>query len=284
MLAKAPSVLAVPLLLVLAACTAPPPAEFAVYQSAFSEADEATKEFVQVWAPIERMARAPADQETRFDPSLAAYYVEGGRPGLTAEIERGFAAIAGYNDVLVRYAAGESAQQLRPALTSFAAEGTALAGLVGLTPVGAALGPAVTGVEALAGALLAAADREAFQAAVTAHAGTIGQFIDALREQTPLIYSTAASAFGRKETELLAAGRESEADDVAQERARFRAMLASWVLLLEELKRSTAALEQAVIHDRGRAMTAADLAYWTADIRRHTESVKLAARLLNGAL
>ena len=61
-------------------------------------------------------------------------------------------------------------------------------------------------------------------------------------------------------------------------------MLANWVLLLDQLQRSTNALEQAVIQDQGRAMTAADLAYWTADIRRHTESVKLAARLLNGAL
>jgi hypothetical protein len=273
-----------PVLPWLAACATPPPPEFALYQSAFAEADQATKEFVQVWAPIERQARAPKDQDTKFDPDQAAYYTENGRPGLTAQIERGFAAIALYNDVLARYAAGESVTQLRPALTSFAADGAALATLVGAASVAPVLAPAAAGVEALAGALLAAADRAAFQASLSTHAGAVSKFIDALREQTPIIFSSAVASLGRKETEALAAGRNSEADQLAQDRARFRTMLADWVLLLEQLQRSTDALEQAVIHDQGRAMTAADLAYWTADIRRHTESVKLAARLLNGAL
>ena len=82
--AKALSCLWAPGPLVLAACTTPPPPEFAVYQSAFGEADEATKEFVQVWAPLERRARAPADQDTKFDPNLAAYYTEDG----TARLDR----------------------------------------------------------------------------------------------------------------------------------------------------------------------------------------------------
>jgi hypothetical protein len=269
-------------MLMLWACATPPPEEFTVYQMAFAEADQATEEFVRTWSPLEKAARRPDTAE--FDPNFAGYYVDDAPTGLGALIERGFAAVARYNEVVVRYAAGESVGQLRPALSSFATDGAAIAGLVGLTPVGAALGPAVAGLESLAGALLAAADRAAFQAAVTRHAGTVSAFLVELRAQTPLIYSTARSEYGQRETRLLAEGRNAEADQTAADLQRFRRMLASWVLLLDQLDRSVKALEQAVIRDKARPLVAADVAYWTSDIRRHAEAVKLAARMLSGAL
>jgi hypothetical protein len=117
-----------------------------------------------VHAPFERAARKP-EEGPEFDPDQARYMVDDAPTGITELIARGFSAIDGYNQVLLRYAAGESIETIRPQIDLFAQQASLAAGIVvpGAGPVvstGAAL--LVEG----AGAILSVSDRAEFRRSV----------------------------------------------------------------------------------------------------------------------
>jgi len=267
-------------ILFLASCASVPRPELSLYQAAYQQADVATKELVRTFAPMEKSVRKPEDEA--FRPEYAPYEADEGRPGISELIERGFTAVTQYNAVLLRYAEGETVDTLRPDLTTLSTEATLLTTVVGLpTGAGAAVKPVVDGLLTLTRALLAVSDRLSFARAVERNRGEVSAFLQALRDITPELWSTADSYFQRRQGPLLREGRDAEAAAIDRDKARFRKMLASWVLTLERTDGATKALETAVIEGSPRPLDAANLAFWAGEIRKHAESVKFAARAIN---
>jgi hypothetical protein len=275
------------LVIFLGACaTKPPQAEFSTYLAAFEEARAATGEILRTYAPIERAVRRPRPQESEddtdlpFDPDDASYWSALGRPGVSAQIDRGFSVVERYNAVLTSYVAGDSVEQLRPALSTLGTEVGLLGSVVGLPAVGAAFGPIVDAFQTFAGALLAVSDRAEFARVVEANTGIVRDFLSTLREITPEMYASARQQANARRIDFLRADREADAAAVTQDLKLFRQMLADWVLLLERTDRSIDALQSAVVSGQTSRLTAVDLAFWTSELRRHAEEVKFAARAI----
>lgn len=265
--------------LLLAACAAPPPPEFAQYTAAFQQSDNATKTVMAVWAPIEKAERQP--DPGVFNPDDAPYIADEGRPGNAALIERGFAAIAAYNEILSLYASGQSLSSLKPQTAEFATNVGALALTVGLPGVGAGFGAAVKGLEAVAQALLAVSDRAEFARSVADNAGKLDAFLVQVRAFTSDMHRAADSYYADQAQALLAQNRREEAKQAQAKLGVFRKMLASWVLTIDATRASLAALEQAVAAQEEAGFSLAQLSYWTAELNRHAEEVKLSARVLS---
>lgn len=263
-------------------CVSPPPPEFAVYTAAFGQSREAAAAAIAIWEPIEKSQR-PA-QEGVFNPDEAAYIADEGRAGNAALIERGFNAVTAYNEILARYAAGESVSTIKPDIDVLAANVGALAVTVGAPGAGAAVAASLTGLEALVRALLAVSDRAEFARAVKDNAGKVDVFLGEVRAFTSDMYQGAATYYLSRAQELLRAGRREEAAKMAANTDTFRKMLASWVLTIDETRRALGALEDAVVSGEKGRIGLAQASYWVAELNRHAEAVKFSAREISKAI
>lgn len=279
------------LLILLSACAIrPPPPEFNAYLAAFEEADAATDDLVRTYAPIEKSVRKPKPEAGEneialsFDPNNAPYWAASGVPRVSAQISRGFTVVERYNTVLIRYAEGESLQQIKPALSSFTTEVGLLGSVFGFPAAGAAVKPVLDGLQTFADALFAVADRAAFARTVEANTDVVREFLRTLRAITPEIYDSARQQTLARQGELVRADRGDEIAALTEDLLLFRQMLADWILLLERTDESIAALQTAVITGQTGTLTAAELAFWTGELRRHAEEIKLAARAIGTAL
>lgn len=269
-------------IILLAGCVSAPPPEFAVYTASFDQSKQAAAAVIEVWEPIEKASR-PA-KENQFDPSEAAYIADEGRPAITLLIERGFAAVAEYNEILTRYAGGESATALKPATSALSSNVGALAVTVGLSSVVPGANAVIAGLETLASALLAVSDRAEFQRAISQNSGKVDAFLAVTRDFTADMYRTANNfALNRQEDLLSDPGltkdkKRSETQQINADLHNFRKMLASWVLTIDSTRESLRLLEAAVAKGQSETVSLAMVAFWTGEINRHAEAVKFAAR------
>lgn len=282
--------LLIPAVALLAACADPPPPEFAVYTASFDKSREAARAIVGVFEPVERAIRAPSPEA--FDPDTAAYLVEGAPVGASAQIIRGFDAVADYNEILSTYAAGASIDAIRPQLTELAAN----ARLLALTVAGPAAGPAagsaaggvadaaLQGVVAVGGALLAVSDRREFADVVTRRSGLIDRFLEEVRAATPVMYEIARARVNERKFALLTAGRDAEIAALDETLEQFRRALAVWVLTIDQTRGAVAALEDAVIRDLEAGLTLRAVAFWTGEIDRYAGQVAFIADRISGRL
>lgn len=259
----------------LSGCASPPPPEFAIYRQSFAEATKATDDVLAVYAPFERAIRGPQDQSS-FDPDLAAFMVDDALAGHAEQIDRGFAAIESYNTVLVRYVDGDSIETIKPQIGVFAKQATIAANMV-VPGISAAIGPAADLLTEVAGALLAVADRAAFRDVVARNSDKIIAFIDAARDDTSLMYSAGHNQLNERISAAVRAGRKDEARQLQQQQKDYRLLLARWVLLLDDLKEAVTALNTAVTTNRGSAFTAAELDFWATELRERAERIRFSA-------
>ena len=257
----------------LVSCSLVPPPEFTLYQATYEKADEATDELLDIYAGHERRAQTVSD--ATFDPDHASLIAPGAEPPLTSLYRRGFDAIAAYNTILARYAAGESILILEK---DFAALSLNLDRLGAVAGGLEALGkPIVESAQTLAGLALARSDAEEFRESVKRNGPAVRNFLLLVRSDTRSMYSDARIALVR------GVATPEGAQKAASELSSFREMLAGWVLLIDETIVNLQALENAVETGRSRSSILAVLAASTERMAIYSENIKVAVRQLEDA-
>lgn len=267
----------------LASCASAPPPEFVIYQQTFGEAREATTIVLSAFGPYERAARTPPKLET-FNPDDARYIAGDAQPGLAEQIDRGFTALNTYNQVLARYAGGESIETIKPQIGVFAKQASLAANLV-VPGASTAIAAGTKLLDEVAGAILAVSDRAEFARAVSENSPKILTFISAAREASSIMYATAYNEIGKQNDKAIKDA--LDADQVTQarqlqtetnrNRSNFRVLLARWVLLLDDLHEAVGALQIAVAEGQDSLLTAAQLDFWSNELRDRAESIKESA-------
>lgn len=260
---------------VLSGCVSPPTTEFAIYQHSFAEASKATEDVLATYAPFERAIRGPQN-ESIFDPNLAAFMVDDELAGHAQQIDRGFTAVESYNAVLVRYVNGDSIETIKPQIGLFANQAATAANLV-VPGVSLAIGPAADLLTQVAGALLTVADRAAFRDVVTRNSSKIIQFIDAARDDSAIMYSTGINQLSKQAAAAARQNLNDEANLLLSKKKEYRMLLARWVLLLDDLKHSVNVLQTAVTTDQEIAFTAVELDFWATELSERAEGIRFAA-------
>jgi hypothetical protein len=231
---------------------------------------------VAIYEPLEISqhvvtARGRADFESLYNPDEARWFAPGGRGLVSEQIERGFDAIETYNAVLALYVTGESFSLIEPRLQALAAETAALAAFAGGSGPGLAAGAALfTALDAVS----RAADKAQFEEAVRANSETVLDFLEALRAETPTLWSNVATALLQRELDASRAGVDFDGDAAM---AEFRAALDAWVMSLDAMRAATEELQAAVVSD-SETITLEELAAFAAQVRTHSEEARLAAR------
>lgn len=263
-------------------CATPPPPEFALYVDSFESLNAATAEMLAIFEPVEKAVRAPTDTST-FNPDDAPYIADEGRGGVALQIERGMAAVSGYNAILTLYAQGESVSSLEELATGLSSSVGVLATSLGLPVVGPSFAAGVEGLQVLASALLSVSDRTEFAKLVLEQSATFDGFLVSLRDLTPDMYRSAVTYVTQRKTELGLQGRTADIGALDGDLEQFRQMLASWVLAIDDARHSIGALEAAVAVQDGALDSIDAVSFWTNELNRHTEAVKFAARSISAA-
>ena len=257
----------------LASCSLVPPPELTLYQAAYSEAEDATESILSTYARYEK--RAQSVSTSAFDPDQAALIAPGAAPPLTNLYRRGFTAVAKYNVILARYAAGESISVLDD---DFEALRTSLNRLTTALPGISLPGEdIVTASQTLVGIVLARSDAEEFQRSVKENGPIIRDFLSIVRSDTTSMYDDAKIAVVKGVT--TPKGAQKAASDLIV----FREMLAGWVLLIDETKINLQALESAIENGPRRNSSIALLAASTDRLAIYAENIKVAQRQLEAA-
>ena len=255
--------------LVLTSCTYVPPQEFILYQSAFNEAYEATNGLLDVYNGIEKKA---TNTDAGFLPDEAALIAPNADAPITSLYRRGFHAIAQYNVILARYAAGESISALDPDLNAFQNSISRLGAALNVEPAAAASNSILGLAKTLAKISLADSDAAAFRESILNNSGPIKKFLESVRLQTTAMYTDAVNAADRRTA--------ADALQSINDLAIFRQSLASWVLLIDETLITLDALEHVIEQNSGQRAKITILAASTDRLASYAEEIDFMLRQL----
>lgn len=262
-------------------------AEFGAYTAAFSAQREAADQVLDRVGRAERILfnRASAGMLgdfPDFEPADAAYFVAFGDPPVTGSLRASIGVLERYNIALMALAEGRDARAYLAQAAGLSAEmGATGMALAAAQPRAAALvGGVVAGFDAGSAALaaaqqlidaaLTAASRAEFRDRLIAAAPEMRDLIDALRVAATPMFAVMRRAAER--TRTLAEGGGDVIDD-PEALKRDRALIAGWVLLLEQTR---AALDAAAAAAQAPAAPAggASLAEATATLRALAQTIK----------
>lgn len=268
--------------LAVGGCVSPvPQAELDAYRTAFAAARSANDAFLEQYSGVER-AVIGEDPLEKFDPAHAVYYASVGQPPLTRQISRAFAAVANYNDLLTILAEGRSWDGIRPQVERTANSFSEVAGLFGQQ--GAAAGVAIKlGGELfnqLGSALRSVTDRQQAQKLITDHTDDVTAVIDALIEISPGLYKEMTHSMFEAQANAVVAGNEAEDKALTAKIKTVKALLANWVVLLQDTRGALENLKTAAIEGSLNGADLADIAFWSQEVSNHAVAVKASALAL----
>lgn len=226
--------IAIASLSLLAACALPGNDAFTDYRKSYDLARDASTGVIQVYNQYDKANRKRRTNRFSFDPDLADVYSPDALTPISARATDGFAAATIYNEVLARYADNSTLSLQDDDLKTLNGVASTAATFLGTADVGPKLGAVVKAAVSLSNLSLARSDREEFERNVRENSDTVRAFLVLVRSDTRSMYADAFKAT-------------QDSNGSVEKLAKFKKMLALWVLLIDQTLSDLSILEARVL-------------------------------------
>lgn len=223
----------------LSGCALPPTEQFLKYDQAFDQTHKASRSVLKVYNVYEKQLY-PLDPNV-FMPKQAALISDTAPGPLTALYSRGFDIVDQYNLILFRYAHGDSVSILNDEIENLNASVSHLGAVLKLTSDAAQLSRTVSIAQKVAQISLISLDKVEFEISLAKGGDHVRAFLLIVREDTRDMYQDVSTSMLQRI--------KLNTSNLTQEklnRQKFRKMLASWVLLIDETITELDSLEAAI--------------------------------------